>query len=119
MPSDPNTEILMSVALLVHTTLSPVDMVNRGLSNVSSNGSSAFNTIDTVGADVEVDTNILMKAFVSVLRLVITAQAITPSVVPFVYATALPVDVPASPVEVASSWPSIFQVGIRLGYLPG
>jgi hypothetical protein len=92
----------MSVAERVHTTESPVDMVNRGDSRVSSNGISAFNTIDTSGANVDVDTNIRTKAFAVVERLVINAHPITPSVVPLVYATARPVDVPANPVEVES-----------------
>ncbi len=110
--SVPKIDIEMSVAERVHTTESPVDMVNRGDSSVSSKGISAFNTIEMTGADVEVDTNIRMKAFVSVERLVINAHAITPSVVPLVYATDRPVDDPANPVEVASSCPRIFQTGI-------
>jgi hypothetical protein len=84
IPSDPNTETDTSVALRVHTTESPVDIVNRGVSNVSSNGISVLIIMDTSGAEVEVDTNIRTNTFAAVERLVITAQAITPSVVPFV-----------------------------------
>ena len=84
MASVPNTDSEMSVAERVHTTESPVDMVNRGLSRVSSNGISAFNTIDTSGAAVDVDMNIWMKALADVERLVINAHAMTPSVVPLV-----------------------------------
>ncbi len=84
MPSDPNTDTDMSVAERVHTTESPVDIVNLGVSNESSNGTSAFTIMETVGADVEVETKILAKALADVERLQMIAQAITPSVVPLV-----------------------------------
>ncbi len=82
--SVPKIDTAISVSDRVHTTESPVDMVNRGDSRVSSNGISALRIIDTTGADVEVETNIRMNALADVDRLVINAQAMTPSVVPLV-----------------------------------